>query len=514
MKRSTTIAVILFLLIIGAGYGFVNVVKPFFQKRQLLRTSDAQGISKILKIGGDNYLGYWFINSPEMQKQILRQGIRIDFKDDGGAYADRLKRFADKELDMIVLPVKEYTDHGKKHNYPGVIIVSIAESKGADGIVCYEDRLPTGKIQDLNNQNLKIVYTKESPSLFLMQLTIADFDLFNLKNTNNWKVEVDSVGDVFGKVRKREGDCFVLWEPELSRALEIPSVKYVWGSDKFAGYIIDVFVVRRDFFEDNRNEILSFFRTYFRTMAIYANDQNRMLEEMSKSTDLGKETVKTILSKIDWFDANENGLLQFGVSSNPALPGKDGVIDTIIQCMEVMRRNGREIGSVDPYILTNKNIMEELLADSAQSIYVDNLGSAMDFSPLSDEGWMKLHEVATMRVEPIEFQPGTNSLADDDKDKVDQIAKMLLHNYPSYRIVVRGHTGPGSEEGENIKLSLERAQVVAQRLIAVHNVDPDRLRTEGVGSKTPPALKPGESQRSLFYRMARVEFVLFEANAL
>jgi len=89
-----------------------------------------------------------------------------------------------------------------------------------------------------------------------------------------------------------------------------------------------------------------------------------------------------------------------------------------------------------------------------------------------------------------------------------------LHNYPAYRIVVRGHTGPGSEEGENIKLSLERAQVVTQRLFAVHNINPHRLRAEGVGSKKPPAFKPGESQRSFLYRRARVEFVLFEANSL
>lgn len=119
-----------------------------------------------------------------------------------------------------------------------------------------------------------------------------------------------------------------------------------------------------------------------------------------------------------------------------------------------------------------------------------------------------------MRVEPIEFQVGTNSLSDEDKDQVDQIAKMLVNNYPYYRVVVRGHTGPGSDEEENVKLSLERSQVVAQRLIAVHNFDPDRIRADGVGSKMPPVSKPGESPRSLYYRMARVEFILFETNAL
>jgi len=512
VKKSTIVALLVFLIILGVGYGFVSFVKPFLDKRTLLRTSDAQNISTTIRVGGDNYLGYWFITSPETQKQLARQGIRIDFQNDGGAYADRLNKFADKELDMIVLPVKEYLDHGKKYNYPGVMVESIAESKGADGIVCYQDKLPTGKIQDLNNRNLKIVYTSQSPSSFLLDLTIADFDLFQLRDNKDWRVEVASSEEAYKKAQKKEGDCFVMWEPDISRALEIPGIKYVWGSDKFAGYIVDEFVVRRDFLENNRDKVLNFFRTYFRAMSVYANDQNRMIDEMSKTTGLKQDVVKTMLPKIEWFDLNENGMLQFGVSSNPAIPGKDGIIDTILQCLEVIRRTGSSL-SVDPYLLTNKSIVEELSANSAQSIYDDTTGSVIDFTELVTDEWKKLREVATIRVEPIEFGLGSNSLSDEDKDQVDKIAKLLTHNYPSYRVVVRGHTGPGSDENENVKLSLERSQVVAQRLIAVHSVDPDRLKAEGVGSGTSPSLRPGESPRSLLYRMARVEFVLFETNA-
>lgn len=477
-----------------------------------MRTSDAQDISTTVRIGGDNYLGYWFITSPEMQKQLARQGIGVDFQNDGGAYADRLKKFADKELDMIVLPVNSYLEHGARHKYPGVMMASISESKGADGIVCYEDKLPTGKVQDLNNQNLKIVLTPDSPSSFLINLIIADFDFFNLRNDTRWKVDVASSEDAYKKAQKREGDCFVMWEPDISRSLGIEGIKYVWGSDKFAGYIIDVFVVRRDFLEDNRGAVNNFFRTYFRTMAVYANDQKRMIDEMSKLVKLDHSVVESMLAKIEWFDINENAMLQFGVSSNPAMPGRDGVIDTILQCLEVIRRTGNAI-TVDPYLLTNKSLIEELQANSNQSIYADASGGVIDFPELSDSGWGQLREVATIRVEPIEFALGSNSLSDTGKEQVDKIAKLLLHNYPSYRVAVRGHTGPGSDESENKKLSLERAQVVAQRLIAVHTFDPDRLRPEGIGSALPPSLRPGESPRSLLYRMARVEFVLFDTNA-
>jgi OOP family OmpA-OmpF porin len=91
---------------------------------------------------------------------------------------------------------------------------------------------------------------------------------------------------------------------------------------------------------------------------------------------------------------------------------------------------------------------------------------------------------------------------------------MLIHNYPSYRILVCGHTEPGGDENENEKLSLQRAQAVMQYLIAVHGIHPNRCRSKGIGSKSPPAKKPGESPRAYRYRLSRVEFKAFEDNLL
>ena len=118
-----------------------------------------------------------------------------------------------------------------------------------------------------------------------------------------------------------------------------------------------------------------------------------------------------------------------------------------------------------------------------------------------------------MRIEPITFQSGINRLDDSGKEVVDKVALMLVNNYPSYRVAIRGHTGPGDPEA-NRQLSLERAQVVLQRLVAVHNVDADRLHAEGLGATQPPKRKAGETTRSLRLRMPRVEFVLLEGSGL
>jgi hypothetical protein len=56
--------------------------------------------------------------------------------------------------------------------------------------------------------------------------------------------------------------------------------------------------------------------------------------------------------------------------------------------------------------------------------------------------------------------------------------------------------------------------VVAQYLIAVHAIAPDRLHAEGKGASQPPPRKPAELERAYRYRLPRVEFVLLEENAL
>ncbi|MGA1868448.1 MAG: OmpA family protein [bacterium] len=516
MKKSTVGALLLIIIgIIGVvGYSFL---KPWLFEKSIRKTSDASKTYQTIRIGGDNYLGYWFITSPEMRKFAARRGLQIDFTDDEGAYRERLEKFAKGQYECIVLPVNSYLEHGAPHSFPGVIVASISESKGADGIVAFSDILSTGTINDLNDANIKIVYTSESPSSFLLDLTIVDFDLFQLQNNDAWRVEVASSKEVYTRAKKNEGDVFVLWEPDLSKAIELPGMKYLWGSDKFAGYILDVFVFNRKFFEKQSDTVRDFLNAYFRVMSIYKNNRDQMVKEMSKSTRLKKEVIEDMLNKIEWFDLHENSSMQFGITSRVGVPVNDGLITTIIACTEVMiktKKFDKDPLQGNPYLITNSQIIEELSKTGIVSALAGSTGDSVDFKPLDDAGWEALREIGTLRVEPITFQRWDNLMDAAGKKIVDKIAQMLEHNYPHYRIVIRGHTEPGGDERENEKLSMQRAQTVRQYLIAVHTINPHRLRAEGRGSKSPPAQRPGESPRAYRYRLSRVELVAFEENLL
>lgn len=512
MKTQTVAA--LAIVVVGAlGIGLWFTLKPAVQEWYDTRTSNSR-ITTTLRIGGDGYLGYWFIQSPEMRKESARRGVGIDFKDDGGAYTDRLQKFAAGELDVIVLPVNSYAKHGGNHKYPGVIVAAIAESKGADGIVAFKESLRKDGVPGLNDSGLKFVYTGESPSSFLLDLTITDFDLFNLAKSSEWRSEVAGSTEAFKAAGKREGDVFVMWEPELSKALaENPDLTYVWGSDKFGGYIIDVFVVRRDYLQHNEETLKAFFKAYFTAVDRYANDPKLKLSHIKKSTGLKNEVAEAILGKIDWYDFDENLQDMFGITRDAGYPAKEGVVNCIISCNDVMvRTDGSYKGLDDPYRIVNDSTLRSLTEEMPKAVNRDR-DTRLAFVELSDDEWAELPEIATMRVEPITFGNGVDRLDTSGESQVDKIASVLLNNYPSYRVAVRGHTGPGDEEA-NLKLSKERAEVVVQRLIAVHRIDPDRLKAEGLGSSKPPELHPGESYRALRYRMPRVEFVLIKGNRI
>jgi len=513
MKKSTAGFIIILIIGVLGIFGWKYLSSYFFDKEQS-DTSDAGENLATIRVCGDNYLGYWFLTSPEMRKLSAKKGLRVAYTDDGGVYKERLKKFYDNEYDCIVLPVNSYLYHGQKYKYPGVIVSAISESRGADGIVGFADKFPQGKINGLNDSSLQIVYTADSPSSFLLDLTITDFDLDLLRNNLSWKKEVNGSSEVLKLAKKNKGDVFVLWEPDLSKALKIPGMKYIWGSDKFSGYIIDVIVFRRDFLKKHRDSVKQFLNVYFRTMKIYSNNSNMMVSDIRKSTGQKEDEIRGILKKIEWFNLWENCQLEFDIKINDNGKSEEGIINTIIACTDVLLRSGRfkhDPLKGNPYKITNKSILQDLSKNHIRG-FVGNKGKKINFSELSAKDWKELEEVGTFRVEPITFQRWNNELTENGKEKLDKIAILLRTNYPGYRILIRGNTPPGGDEKENKKLSLARSVVVMNYLVNNCKINVNRLNAVGVGSDKPARRKPNESTRAYSYRLSRVEFVAYTDN--
>jgi len=510
-SNKTVLAALLILVLggmcIGGYWGYLK----WAEVNGKIAASEAK-VENTLRICGDNYLGYFFIDAPEMTIQSAKRGLGVQFIQDNGDYAARMQKFATGQCDAIVMPINSYLQHGLPHKYPGVITGAIAESKGADAITCFAEKVPTGKIGDLNDASLQIVYGKESPSSFLIDLTMVDFDLFNLQRANTWRQEVDGSGATLDRARNHQGDCFVMWEPDVSKAIrDVPGLKRVWGSESFSGYIMDVFVFKRDIVNRQADQVITFMDAYFATMRTYGNDRNRMIADMKVKSALSQDEVEAMLKLIDWHDVYENASMDLGISTGVGAPTTEGIANSIASISQVLVKTNR-IGAgdtlSDPYSIINTTAMKAALSKMGNQSAENRVDHK--FTELTDADWDKLEKIGMMKVEKIKFQNATSDLDQAGTDQIDKIAELLVNNYPDARVVVKGHTGPGSDEEANVTLSRERAEAVVQRLTAVHGQQAERFHAVGVGSSEPPARRPGQNQRDYRYNLPRVEFILYK----
>lgn len=111
----------------------------------------------------------------------------------------------------------------------------------------------------------------------------------------------------------------------------------------------------------------------------------------------------------------------------------------------------------------------------------------------------------TIRLNNIFFEFGSAELLEDSFSELNRVARFLREN-PTVKIRVEGHTDNIGSSRNNLKLSKERAEAVAYRLVS-SGIDENRLFVKGYGKSKPVADNTSEEGRA---RNRRVEFLIIE----
>lgn len=114
-------------------------------------------------------------------------------------------------------------------------------------------------------------------------------------------------------------------------------------------------------------------------------------------------------------------------------------------------------------------------------------GTGVDVTRVGDELVLNMPSSITFPINSYEIQP-------QFRQTLDQVAQTLVA-YPSTYIDVYGHTDPTGGDAINIPLSQNRAQAVANYLIA-RGVSAARIGTRGFGSSQPIADNSTEAGRA------------------
>ena len=484
--------VIVGILAVAAKY----FILPYFQKELVGKTGSASRYKHEITIAADSFSGYSILRSPLMRKQLKARGIKLNIVDDNADYGARMKALRDGKIQMAVFTVDSFITAGAKlGTFPATIVMVIDETKGADALVAYKSTVPS--IQELDHPDARIVLTPESPSEFLARTIIAHFNLPNLPD--RWWVEADGAADVYRKFKaadKKDRRVYALWEPYVSKSLEVPGAHVLLDSSKLKGYIVDVLVAQRKFMRDHPELVKSVVEAYLRAAYAYGQKTGGMqalVMEDAKSTGseaLTPEQATKLVKGIEWKNTLEN-YGYFGLLSAQEARGLQHIEDIILNITDVLVKTGAIPG--DPvagsaHTLFYDKTLRELQADNFHpgkkvsviegvGLGTEDLGQVRTgavLRSLSEAEWASLSPVGRMRVEPIAFTRGTARISIQSKRDLDRLARNLTA-WPEYYLIIVGHARAEGNPEANLRLAGKRADAAASHLITA-GIDRNRIK--------------------------------------
>jgi outer membrane protein OmpA-like peptidoglycan-associated protein/ABC-type nitrate/sulfonate/bicarbonate transport system substrate-binding protein len=530
--KKTPIFVLLFLLLSIPGMFLAKKVIPVLKSRNQKVTSDAKDLKGKITLAIDDWIGYYPLSSGRMKKAMRNEGYMLDIANDGGDYPARMKKVKEGELDFAVVTVDSYILNAASLDFPATIVAILDESKGGDALVAY-----TNVVSSLDSFKLftsanmpKIAYTPSSPSQHLLKAITTHFNVPALKNLGKDKrVETKDSQEALKDLIDKKVSVAVLWEPNVSKALEIPGVAKILGTESTSRLIVDILVVNREFALKHPEQVDLLLKTYFRTLKFYADNPDDLqkdihaeVKDSQTGLNLSLDSIKKMLNGVAWVNLSDNCQEWFGVSG-PGQTAEQGLIDTIQSTVEILVESGDfkedPLPDKDPYRIVNSSFVQQIYKAGLKNGFaalMDNAGKAVDageslsrpFKPLTDAQWASLHLVGSLKIEPIMFQSGGSDLDVPEKEKLDAMVSLLKH-WPAYRILVAGHTSFLGDADANRELSQERADAVVRYLTITYAIDTNRIRAVGFGGTRPLPMQPGENERAYHaYRLPRVEVSL------
>ncbi|MGJ8638714.1 MAG: phosphate ABC transporter substrate-binding/OmpA family protein [Opitutaceae bacterium] len=492
------------------------MVLHFFQTKAnedtQLKTSGMQASKGAIRIGIDGYAGYFPFRTDALKNQLLKIGYRLELNDDNGDYEQRVAAIADGSLDMAVFTVDSYVLNGARADYPGSIVAVLSESTGSDGIVSSNATL-TSLDAIKNAEQVRVAYTPNSPSQHLLKSVAVDFGMDRfLNDRGDWSLPVSGSVDALAALKKGTAEVAILWEPELSAAINDLNYTRLLGTESTRGLIVDVLVVNRKVLSEQPELVSDFLVSYFQQLNSFRKDRAAFIDALAKDSGTSKTVAEEMANGIAWKGFETNKSIWLGLNTSSSRADQFQLYDTIERTVQILIDFGdfksTPLPQGDPRSLIFTGVLEQLGTQFEGALTSDEASAdalSHEFSKLSPSQWQRLPEVGTLKLRPIAFQSGTNTLSETGVEAIEQMIQSLKH-YPNFRVVVSGHTSSRGNTDANKALSLQRAQVVVDYIVHEFAVDPDRLQAFGNGGDKPLSKKPGESFRAFQNRLSRVEF--------
>jgi outer membrane protein OmpA-like peptidoglycan-associated protein len=151
-----------------------------------------------------------------------------------------------------------------------------------------------------------------------------------------------------------------------------------------------------------------------------------------------------------------------------------------------MRVSGEQLLNILGRVLASPEETQERMAERIRAD-LDKMGISGTAVRITGAG-------IVISLNNIQFPPDSGELVETEKEKIRKIA-IILNEYPNRRLLVGGHTALRGTVESQMLTSVERAQSVANFLIALGCRGPEEIQTQGYGGTQPIA--EGDSPEAL-----------------
>ncbi len=247
--------------------------------------------------------------------------LSVDIKFDDER-ADVMAAMARGDIEMDLRTVGEYQGRPRDANTAGVIIGTIDESLGGDGVIA------DGSIKSISDLKGKIVASELNiPGRLLLQLDLKKAGM-TLKDLQLKEIATADTVSVFAS---NSVSAVVSYEPYLSQTLKVDAArnpKEIVSSAKYPGYIVDVIIVRADDLKANPKKYRNFLIGIYKAIDYYNTNPANFIKLAAKHFDLSPADFKASIDGSLVYTGLANTQSELGTSAKPGT--LYGVFDTLM----------------------------------------------------------------------------------------------------------------------------------------------------------------------------------------
>jgi NitT/TauT family transport system substrate-binding protein len=248
-------------------------------------------------------------------------GLTVDLKFDDER-ADVMAAMARGDIEMDMRTVGEYQGRPRDPSTPGIIIGTIDESLGGDGVVA------DGSIKSVQDLKGKIVASELNiPGRLLLQLDLHKYGM-TLKDVQLKEIATADTVSVFADSSVA---AVVSYQPYLSQALKVDSFRKpteIVSSATYPGYIVDVIIVRADDLKKNPQKYRNFLIGIYKAIDYYNSNPDGFIKLAAPHYQLSAADFKASIDGSLVYTGLADTQKEIGTPTDPGT--LYGVFDTLM----------------------------------------------------------------------------------------------------------------------------------------------------------------------------------------